>query len=135
MPAEPKTKPTTESVAAFLTAIEDKRKRADAKAIDKLLREASGEKPVLWGANIIGYGQYQSKTGPWPIIGFSPRKANLVVYMMDGYDGQAGLLAKLGKHKLGKSCLYLTKLADIDMDVLSQMAKASVAAMRAKYGG
>jgi hypothetical protein len=135
MPTEPKTKPTKDSVAAFLNAIEDDRKRADAKAIDKLLRAASGEKPVLWGANIIGYGQYESRSGPWPIIGFSPRKANLVVYMIDGYDQRGELLARLGKHKLGKSCLYLNKLADVDQDVLAEMAAASVAAMRAKYGG
>jgi hypothetical protein len=135
MPTEPKTKPTKESVAAFLNAIEDERKRADAKTLDKLLRAASGEKPVLWGASIIGYGQYESRSGPWPIIGFSPRKANLVVYMIDGYDQRGALLDRLGKHKLGKSCLYLNKLTDIDLDVLAEMAKASVAAMRAKYGG
>ncbi len=135
MPTEPKTKPTKESVAAFLSAIEDDRKRADAKVIDKLLRAVSGEKPVLWGANIVGYGQYESRSGPWPIIGFSPRKANLVVYVMDGYEQRGELLARLGKHKLGKSCLYLNKLADVDQDVLTEMAAASVAAMRAKYGG
>jgi hypothetical protein len=135
MPTEPKTRPTKQSVAAFLNAIEDDRKRAEAKAIDKLLRAASGERPVLWGANIVGYGQYESKTGPWPIIGFSPRKANLVVYMMDGYDQRDDMLARLGKHKLGKSCLYLNKLADVDPDVLAEMAAASVAAMRVKYGG
>jgi hypothetical protein len=135
MPTEPKTKPTKESVFAFLNAIANDRKRADAKAIDKLLRAVSGEKPVLWGANIVGYGQYESRSGPWPIIGFSPRKANLVVYVMDGYPQRGELLARLGKHKLGKSCLYLNKLADVDQDVLAEMAAASVAAMRAKYGG
>ena len=135
MPTEPKTRPTKESVAAFLNAIDDDRKRAEAKAIDKLLRAASGERPVLWGATIVGYGQYESQTGPGPIIGFSPRKANLVVYMMDGYDQRDDMLARLGKHKLGKSCLYLNKLADVDPDVLAEMAAASVAAMRAKYGG
>lgn len=135
MPTEPKTKPTKDSVAAFLNAIEDDRKRADAKTLDKLLRAASGEKPVLWGDTIIGYGQYESRSGPWPIIGFSPRKANLVVYMIDGYDQRGDLLGRLGKHKLGKSCLYLNKLADVDLDVLTEMAAASVAAMRAKYGG
>jgi hypothetical protein len=135
MPSEPKTKPTKDSVPAFLDAIADERKRADAKAIDKLLRAATGERPVLWGAAIVGYGQYQTKSGPWPIVGFSPRKANLVVYLMDGYEARADLLSRLGKHKIGKACLYLNKLADIDQAVLSELVAASVETMRARHGG
>jgi hypothetical protein len=135
MPTEPKTKPTKDSVPAFLNAIEDERKRADAKAIDKILRAATGEKPVLWGTSIVGYGQYQARSGPWPIVGFAPRKTNLVVYLMDGYERRGDLLGRLGKHKIGKSCLYLNKLADIDQSVLTELVALSVETMHARHGG
>lgn len=128
--AEPKTRPTGASVKAFLDAVESDVRRADARAVDKLMREATGEKPVMWGASIVGYGSYASRSGAWPLVGFSPRKANLVVYIMPGFDGAGALLARLGRHKTGRACLYLTRLADIDMAVLRELVVRSAAAMR-----
>jgi hypothetical protein len=134
MAAEPKTKRTTASVSAFIEAVPDERRRADAKVLLALMSEITGEKPALWGPSIIGFGAYQSPSGPWPITGFSPRKANLVVYVMPGFEGASALLAKLGKHKTGKSCLHLNKLADVDMDVLRTLITDGVADMRRRYG-
>jgi hypothetical protein len=133
-----KTLPTDASVADFLAALEPARRRDEAQAIDALLQHVSGCPPVLWGSNIIGHGQYDytyasGRTGTWPRLGFSPRKAQHVVYLMDGFDGQADLLARLGKATTGVSCLYVKKLADIDMDVLAEMARRSWAMMAARY--
>lgn len=133
MSNEPKTRPTKVSVAAFIAAVEDETRRKDAKTLDKLFREITGEKPVLWGPSIIGYGSYPSPSGDWPITGFSPRKANLVLYIMPGLEAFTPLLAKLGKHKTGKSCLYLNKLADVDPSILRQIIERSVVYMRTKY--
>jgi hypothetical protein len=132
--AELKTKKTTASVTAFIDAVESDVRRADAKTILKLMREITGEKPAMWGPSIIGFGAYEGPTGPWPIVGFSPRKANLVLYIMPGFAQYDALLGKLGKHKTGASCLYVNKLADVDMDVLRKLVAQSVAAMRKKYG-
>lgn len=133
MPTEPKTKPTDASVADFLEAVEHPGRREDGKVIADMMAEASGEKPVMWGPSIVGYGSYRGPTGDWPRIGFSPRKANLVLYMMPGFEAQAYLLGQLGKHKIGASCLYLNRLTDVDLMVLRQMIEASVKAMREKY--
>ena len=130
--AEPKTQKTKASVTQFIAAVEDETRRKDAKAVDKMLREITGEKPAMWGPTIIGYGEYDGATGKWPRLGFSPRKANLVLYMMDGYDGEP-LMKKLGKHKTGRSCLYINKLADVNGDVLRQLAVKSWKAMAKKY--
>jgi hypothetical protein len=135
-PAKPKplkTQPTDASVPAFLAAVENETRRADAGVVDALMREATGEAPVMWGPTIIGYGQYPSASGPWPIVGFSPRKAELVLYIMPGFSAYDGLLASLGKHKTGKSCLYVRKLADIELPVLRELIFCAVKAMRAKY--
>lgn len=132
--AELKTKKTTASVTAFIDAVENDVRRADAKTIMKLMREITGEKPAMWGPSIVGFGAYEGSTGPWPIVGFSPRKANLVLYIMPGFAQYDALLGKLGKHKTGASCLYVNKLADVDMDVLRKLVAQSVAAMRKKYG-
>jgi hypothetical protein len=134
MAREPKTKPTTASPAAFLDAVADEKRRADGKEVDKLLREWSGEQPVMWGESIVGYGTYPSASGPWPRVGFSPRKANHVIYVMDGYKDKEALLARLGKHKTGSSCLYLNRLSDVDLDVLKEIVQRSLAAMRERYG-
>ena len=131
--AEPKTQKTQASVAQFIAAVEDETRRKDAKAVDKLMREISGEKPVMWGPSIIGYGAYDGATGKWPRIGFSPRKANLVLYIMDGYEREP-LMEKLGKHKTGKSCVYVNKLADVDAGVLRKLVERSVAYTRANGG-
>ena len=134
----PKTLPTTASVPAFLAALEPARRREEALAIADLFEQVAGCPPVLWGSSIIGYGQYtytyaSGRTGTWPRLGFSPRKAQHVVYLMDGFTGQADLLARLGKASTGVSCLYVKKLADIDMDVLAEMARRSWALMAARY--
>ena len=135
--AEAKTRPTKESVAAFLAAIPDEQRRKDGQAVAKLLREVTGEKPVLWGSNIVGFGTYvyeyaDGREGEWPIVGFSPRKSELVVYIMPGFERHADLLSRLGKHRTGKSCLYLKKLSDADPAVLKELVSRSVAAMEKK---
>ncbi|WP_292070882.1 DUF1801 domain-containing protein [Brevundimonas sp. UBA7534] len=135
MAAEPKTRPTDASVPDFIAAVENPTRRADADSICAMMGEATAEPPVLWGASIIGFGSYRSPTGDWPLVGFSPRKANLVLYVMPGFEGQSDLLARLGKHKTGSSCLYLNRLADIDRAVLRQIIDRSVASMRTRYGG
>ncbi len=128
----PKTQKTKASVAAFIAAVEDDTRRKDAKAVDKMFRDITGEKPAMWGPSIVGYGVYQGATGSWPRLGFSPRKANLVLYLMDGYEGEP-LMKKLGKHKTGRSCLYINKLADVDEGVLRKLAAKSWKIMAAKY--
>lgn len=129
---EPKTQKTKASVASFIAAVEDDTRRKDAKAVDKLMREVSGEKPAMWGTAIVGYGEYEGPTGKWPRLGFSPRKANLVLYVMDGYDKEP-LMKKLGKHKTGRSCLYINKLADVDESVLRKIVANGWAIMAKKH--
>ena len=133
MATEPKTKPTNASVADFLDAVEHPGRREDGKVIAAMMAEASGETAVMWGPTIVGYGSYKGPTGDWPRIGFSPRKANLVLYLMPGFEAHADLLGRLGKHKTGASCLYLNRLADVDMGVLRELASASIRMMREKY--
>lgn len=128
--AAPKTQKTKASVTEFIAAVESDVRRKDAKAVDKMLRAATGEKPVMWGPSIIGYGLYQTPTGPWPRLGFSPRKANLVLYVLTGEKQQAALLKRLGKHKTGKSCLYLNTLADVDEAVLAEIIAGAWAHMQ-----
>jgi len=123
--AEPKTKKTKASVAAFIAAIENDVRRQDAKAVDKLYRDITGEKPAMWGPTIIGYGVYESPTGLWPRGAFSPRKANLVLYILGDFKGRDALLKKLGKHKTSKACLYINKLADVDEAVLREIVTRS----------
>jgi hypothetical protein len=131
---EPKTKKTRASVAAFIGAVPDETRRKDARAVDRIFREITGEKPAMWGPSIIGYGSYQTATGPWPRSGFSPRKASLVLYVMADYPGRDALLARLGKHRTGVSCLYINKLADVDERVLRELVARCWGHMRAKYG-
>ena len=136
--AELKTKETRASVSAFLAAIEDPEQRADARRIARLMREATGCRARLWGTSIVGFDRYHfryasGREGDWPIVGFSPRKRELSVYLMSGFGGQAKRLARLGRHRKGKSCLYIRRLSDVDPDVLRELVVASVAAMRRKY--
>jgi len=133
MASEPKTRPTDVPVSDFIAAVENPRRRADAEATRAMLDEVTGEPAVMWGPSIIGYGSYRGPTGDWPIIGFSPRKAQLVLYFMQGFDGVEDLLARLGKHKTNGGCLYVNKLDDVDPAVLREMAVRSVAWMREKY--
>ena len=135
--AEPKTRQNSASVAAFLKKSELS-KRQDCETIIAIMVEATGEKPMMWGSSIIGFGSYHYKyasgrEGDWLLIGLSPRKQNISIYIMDGFSNYEKLLAKLGKHKIGKSCLYINKLADIDMRVLTDLVRRSVKNMRQKY--
>jgi hypothetical protein len=129
----PKTLPTTASVPDYLSALEPSRRREDAQTICALLEQIARCPPILWGTSIIGFGTYPTKTGTWPRLGFSPRKANHVIYLMDGFTGQADLLARLGKATTGVSCLYVKKLADVDLEVLGEMARRSWAMMAERY--
>lgn len=138
--SENKTKPTKASVPAFIDALADKNKSADAKALVKLMQRATGEKPRMWGPTIVGFGSYHytyesGREGDMPLAGFSPRKAAIVLYIMTGFSGSEGLLAKLGKHTTGKVCLYVKRLSDVDQSVLEELVVKSVAAMRARNGG
>lgn len=133
-----KTQKNNASVRAFLDAIDDDAKRKDAKAVAKMMREVTGERAKMWGTSIVGYGSYtydnaSGRGGEWPIIGFSPRKTSLTLYIMPGFSKHGALLKKLGKHKTGKSCLYVKRLDDVDLDVLRTLVEASVAFMNAKY--
>jgi hypothetical protein len=135
--AENKTKATKLSVAAFIGALTDQTRRADAKALVKLMRSATGENPKMWGPSIVGFGschyRYESgREGDMPLIGFSPRKAANVLYGTIGCSASKTLLGKLGKHTTGKGCLYIKKLADVDREVLEAMVAESVAAVRAR---
>ena len=134
--AENKTKPTQLSVAKFIDGLKDQIRRADAKALAKLMEHASGEKPKMWGPSIIGFGSYHytydsGREGDMPLIAFSPRKAATVLYSMTGFNGSEALLARLGKHTTGKGCVYIKKLADVDQKVLKAMVVKSLAAKRA----
>lgn len=136
--AEIKTKPTKQSVTAFLRSVTDEQRRKDAAEVIELMRTATKCDPVIWGTNIIGFDTYRytyanGKQGDWPIVGLSPRKQYLVVYIMAGFTEYEALMAKLGKHKTGSSCLYIRRLADIDKNVLKQLIVRSVAAMKKKY--
>jgi hypothetical protein len=133
-----KTKPTKLSVGAFIDVLPDRARRADAKALLKLMQSAAGEMPKMWGPSIIGFGSYRytydsGREGDMPLIGFSPRKAATVLYNMTASSDSEVLLGKLGKHTSGKACLYIRKLADVDQKVLEALAVKSVAAMRARY--
>jgi hypothetical protein len=134
---ENKTKPSQLSVAAFIGALPDPIKRADAKALVKLMQSAASEKPKIWGPSIIGFGSYHyryesGREGDMPLIGFSPRKAATVLYNLLGSSDSAALLAKLGKHTTGKGCLYIKMLSDVDQQVLQALAAKSVARTRAR---
>lgn len=128
--AELKTQKNDASVEEFLNGVEHEQKRQDSWAILKLMQEVTGEEPFMWGSSIVGFGTYRYKyksgrEGEWMLTGFSPRKQNLTLYIMSGFGEYDALMEKLGKHKTGKSCLYINKLADVDTDVLRQLVKLS----------
>ena len=135
--AEPKTKETTESVSAFLDKIEDKQRREDCLAVADIMRAVTKEEPKMWGPSIVGFGRYHYKgksgrEGEWMITGFSPRKANLTLYILGGFDNFSDLMTNLGKYKTAGSCLYIKKLADVDVKVLRQLVAKSVKLMASK---
>ena len=126
-----KTKPTGEDVTAFLEAVEPTRQSVDGLELDRVFREATGYAPELWTGGIVGYGRYDytyksGRSGTFLATGFAPRKSNMVVYIMPGYADFRAILAGLGKHRLGRSCLYLNKLADVDEGALKRLIKAGL---------
>lgn len=133
-----KTKPTDANVDAFLDAIPDERKREDARAVAVLMAEVTGASAKMWGPSIVGFGSYHyryasGREGDFMETGFSPRKQALTLYIMAGFSAYPDLLARLGKHSTGKSCLYIKRLADVDLAVLRELVERSVAFIRKKY--
>ena len=136
--SEPKTRPTDASVEDFINGVESVRRREDARAVTAMLGEVTGETPVMWGESIIGFGRYTyvnttKKPADWPIIGLSPRKANLTVYIMPGFNERPDLMEGLGKYRTSVSCLYFNRLADLDEERLRRLCRWSVEAMRERY--
>lgn len=136
--SENKTMPTDQNVDGFIAAVENKRRREDALVLNALFKEITGWELVMWGPTIIGFGQYEysyksGRTGVCNAAGFSPRKANQTLYIMPGYQDLGHLLEKLGKHKTGACCLYINKLADIDLDVLKQIIIAGLDDLATQY--
>ncbi len=136
--AENKTKPTQASVGAFLEALSDEQKKKDCFLLLERIKDITGEKPVLWGPSIIGFGSYHYKydtgrEGDMILTGFSPRAQNISIYIMAGFERYPQLMKKLGKYRTGKSCLYVKRLSDIDLDVLMDLVSASYEHMNAKY--
>ena len=137
--AENKTRPTTASVTAFIDAVENEARKRDAKTLLDMMKKITGEKPKMWGPSIIGFGKYHYKydsgrEGDMLNVGFSPRKANLALYVMGSIAEDDPLRDKLGKYKTGKSCLYINKLEDVDLKVLERLVAKSYRTTRKKYG-
>jgi len=129
--AELKTKLSDASVEAFLDRIDDERKRQDSYAILAMMQEVTGAKAKMWGDSIVGFGSYHYKyasgrEADWMLVGFSPRKQNLTLYIMSGFEQYDELLQRLGKHSTGKACLYIRRLADVDLAVLRELVRLSV---------
>lgn len=131
-----KTRPTDNDVEAFLNGVENDAQRQDSRQILEMMRQVTGEEARMWGDSIVGFGSYHytyasGRQGDWFLAGFSPRKQNLTLYIMSGFDRYDTLLGKLGKYRTGKSCLYIKKLEDVDQDVLRKLVQQSVDHMRA----
>ena len=136
---ELKTQKNEASVEDFLNEIADEAIREDAKKIAEMMRKATGAKPKMWGANIVGFGEYPYKyasgrEGDWMRSGFAPRKQNLTLYIIDGFEKYDDLMANLGKYKTGKSCLHIRRLSDVDEKVLKELIAQSVKYFNDKYG-
>jgi len=132
--SEVKTKKNEASVEGFLKSVENEKRREDSFVVLDLMKEVTGEKPTMWGTSIVGFGSYHYKgasgrEGDWMKVGFSPRKQNMTLYIMDGFGSYDSLLDKLGKYKTGKSCLYINKLEDVDQTVLRKLVKQSFKSM------
>lgn len=137
--AELKTKKNESSVDLFLSQVENPKRREDALKLLKIFEKVTGENPKMWGDSIVGFGQYHyvyesGREGDWPITGFSPRKQNLSLYIMPGAERFQSELGKLGKYKLGKSCLYFNKLEDVNIPVLEELIRKGMEYMKSKYG-
>lgn len=136
--SETKTQPTDEDPRAFVASVDHPTRRADAEVLLDLFERVTGCPPRMWGPSIVGYGRYRyeyesGRTGEWMLTGFAPRKANLVLYVMPGYEDKGEQLDRLGKHRLGKACLYVNKLADVDLAVLEELVADGVAQMHETY--
>ena len=134
--AELKTKPSDLSVEKFLTSVKDPARSEECRVVLNLMKKITRQEPKMWGDSIVGFGTYHYKyesgrEGNWFVTGFSPRKQNLTLYIMPGLGGYEGALKKLGKHKSGKCCLYINRLSDIDLSVLTEVIKTSVTKMKA----
>jgi hypothetical protein len=135
--AELKTKATSKSVASFLNKVPYQERREDCFAVLEMMKEVTKEEPTMWGSSIVGFGRYQYKyesgrEGEWPVTGFSPRKGDLTLYIVPGFDIAPDLMKQLGKYKTGKSCLYIKRLADVDRKVLKKLIEKSVKKMAGK---
>ena len=134
----PKTRPTDASVDELINGLDDPQQQEDARALLDLMQRVTDAPAVLWGPSIIGFGRYHytyasGREGDWMRTGFAPRKGKFSIYLMDGFSGRDALLGRLGKHSLAKSCLYIKRLDNIDLDVLETLVRASVERMREKY--
>lgn len=137
--AENKTKATEASVAAHLAAIPDEARRKDCETLARLMTRATGEPPKMWGPSIVGFGSYHYRyesghEGDSCLVGFASRKGDLSVYLMGSFPEREALLARLGRHKLGKACLYLRRLGDVDLEVLEQLVARSAASVKDRCG-
>ena len=136
--AEPKTKATGASVDSYIDAIDDEQRRDDCRTLVRLMSKITGEPPVMWGTGIVGFGNYHYRyasghEGDSCLAGFASRKGDISIYVTAGFEGREPLLAKLGKHKAGKVCLYVKRLADIDLERLESIVKGSVVEMKRRY--
>lgn len=133
-----KTKPTVASVDGFLKGVVDEARREDCLTLMRIMRQATGAEPMMWGSSIVGFGSYHYKyasgrEGDWFLTGFAPRKRDLTIYIMSGFENYEVLLDKLGKHKRAKSCLYIKHLADLDLRVLRKLVSESVKQVKQMY--
>lgn len=137
--SELKTTANDADPVAFINASVDGAKKEDSLVLLELYQKLTGEPPKMWGSSIIGFGQYHYKSerssqeGDWPLAGFSPRKQNLSIYIMHGFDSYGDLLEKLGKHKTSKGCLYINKLGDVDIQVLSELITRGYKDMKSEH--
>ncbi|HUP44517.1 MAG TPA: DUF1801 domain-containing protein [Thermoanaerobaculia bacterium] len=136
--AELKTKKTTASVDEFLAAIPDESRRHDCLEVVRMMKRATKAEPKMWGAAIVGFGEYHyvyesGREGDWFLTGFSPRKNDLTLYIMAGFEAYDRIMKRLGKHKTGKSCLYIKRLDDVDRDALQELIDESVRSVAKRY--
>jgi hypothetical protein len=136
--ADNKNKQNEGDVLAFLNSVEHPKRKEDSFAIMDMMKEITGEEPKIWGKSMVGFGSYHytyasGREGDWFITGFSPRKQNMSLYIMAGFERYDELMKKLGKHKTGKSCLYINKLEDVDIEILKELITASVDHMNETY--
>ena len=130
-----KTQRNAGSVKQFLDKVPDERRRDDARAVSAIMEDVTGEKPAMWGTSMVGFGSYHYKyesgqEGDWPLVAFAPRKDSLTLYIMPGFNEYSGLLEKLGKHKTGRSCLYIKSLEDVHVPTLKTLVRQSVKHMK-----